>query len=163
MIALRRFAAFGIDYGVVVAWGAALFLATIATGSVDSAPPTAVSGKLAGHAFAFATMTLPVWLYFSAMEGLGKHATLGKRVLRLSVQANLRRAMLRNAVRFVPWEIAHIAIWYVPGRPFADEMPAFNLTICIVAMALALAIAASVVISGRRGLHDYLAGTTVSG
>jgi uncharacterized RDD family membrane protein YckC len=65
------------------------------------------------QAIGLLTMTLPVTLYFALCESSALRASLGKRVFGLVVSREtgerllLRSALLRNAVKFVPWECGH--------------------------------------------------------
>jgi uncharacterized RDD family membrane protein YckC len=58
-------------------------------------------------------MTMPVTLYFACCESSAMRASLGKRILGLVVSREtgerllFRSALLRNAVKFVPWEFGH--------------------------------------------------------
>jgi uncharacterized RDD family membrane protein YckC len=168
-LALTRIAAFMVDYFVLAIFAALLSL-IVTTLLIDSdIIPGESSPRADAHLFGFVTLTLPVWLYFTLQEGSSKRATIGKRLLRLQVNAlppksmTILRAGLRNAVKFLPWEIAHAAIWYVPGRPFLDQMPAANLIICLAACIVSLCYLASLFFSGGRTPYDHLAGTFVTG
>jgi uncharacterized RDD family membrane protein YckC len=163
VLALRRFAAFAVDYLVIVAWGAVLVGIALVSPWTSAEPSADPAAKIAGHAFAFLTMTIPVWLYFSLCEGLGRHAALGKLALGLAVEGGLGAAMIRNALRFLPWEIAHAGIWHVPGRPYLDPMPGFDLALMYGALGLAGLLFVSILLDPARGLHDRLARTRVSG
>jgi uncharacterized RDD family membrane protein YckC len=70
-----------------------------------------------GELIAFATLTLPVILYFTLSEN-GKHAgTIGKRRFQLHVvnkslmKAGAWQLLLRNCIKFLPWELAHFFIY----------------------------------------------------
>lgn len=109
-IAVRRSLAFGLDWLVVVLWGGVVFGAvTIATHGSPPAP----EGPWTAQAIGMLTMTLPVTLYFAVCESSAWRASLGKRALVLVVssdagmQLSFRSALLRNAVKFVPWECGH--------------------------------------------------------
>lgn len=109
-IAVRRSLAFGLDWLVVVLWGGMVFGAvTIATHGNPPAP----EGPWTAQAIGLLTMTLPVTFYFALAESSRWRASLGKRALGLVVSSAtgerlpLRSALLRNAVKFVPWECGH--------------------------------------------------------
>jgi uncharacterized RDD family membrane protein YckC len=71
--------------------------------------------KSAWHvqAIGFVTMTVPFTLYFALCESSRWRASIGKRVLGLTVfrrsgeQLSFARALLRNAIKFIPWECGH--------------------------------------------------------
>jgi uncharacterized RDD family membrane protein YckC len=110
-IALRRLFAFAIDWLVVVLWGGVVFGAVmLATGGDPPRP----ANPWAAQAIGFLTMTAPVTLYFALCESSAMRASLGKRVLALAVSRETGErlpfgsALLRNAVKFVPWEFGHM-------------------------------------------------------
>ena len=92
-------------------WGGLLFgvILLLSRGS-----PRAVSNPWTAQAIGFLSMTLPVTLYFSIMEGSKGGATLGKRIVGLRVfticgeRISFSRALLRNGLKFVPWELGHL-------------------------------------------------------
>ncbi len=164
---LQRVFAFGADYIVIAVYAAFLTFLSFYIADGEFKAPVAVTDKIAGHMLGFATMTLPVVLYFSLLESGRAGASLGKRLLRVRVtQTNgaplgLRKSLFRNLLKFAPWEIAHAAIWHVPGRPFLDPMPAANLGFSIGALTIVILYILSLFIGGRT-LYDRLAGTIVT-
>ena len=71
----------------------------------------------AAELIAFATLTLPVILYFMLSEN-GRYAgTIGKRKMGLHVvskaltKATIGQLLLRNCIKFLPWELAHFFIF----------------------------------------------------
>jgi uncharacterized RDD family membrane protein YckC len=108
--AIRRVIAFSLDWFVIAVWGAVLFAGImIATGGRPARPETPWQAQLIG----FLSMTLPVTLYFSLSESSNARATLGKRIVGLAVsnddegRLSLSASLLRNAVKFIPWELGH--------------------------------------------------------
>ena len=146
-LALRRLLAFLVDYGVMVLFVTVVSVAGFAIrsqlGVTSSGPPT-FQQKLLGQALVFATMMLPIMLYFALSESSRWQATIGKRVLRLQVTDDhggrppLLRTLLRAVVKFAPWELAHTGVWHVPGTPFVSEPAAFSYGIWFTALLLAL-------------------------
>jgi uncharacterized RDD family membrane protein YckC len=113
-VAVRRLLAFAVDWLVVVLWGGVIFgAAMIATGGNPPQPES----PWAGQATSFLTMTLPFTLYLALCESSAMGASLGKRALGLVVsqEAGVRLsfgpALLRNAVKFTPWEFGHTVAW----------------------------------------------------
>ena len=109
-VAVRRFVAFAIDWLVVILWSGVLIgVVMIAT----SGHPPRLENPWKAQAIGFLAMTLPVTLYFAFCESSAMRATLGKRALGLVVvqesggRLRFRSALLRNAVKFVPWEFGH--------------------------------------------------------
>jgi hypothetical protein len=72
---------------------------------------------------AFVVLVLPVVLYFSLAEGSVSGTTWGKHKERLQVvckngcRLGMVRSFVRSMLKFLPWQIAHIAIYQsLPGR-----------------------------------------------
>lgn len=161
---ITRLSAFAIDYVLIIAWAGALFAIVMLSGGPPDAVDTSAD-KLRGWALAFVTLTLPIILASAAFEAIIS-ATPGKRIMRLRVETgsggppHLPRTVLRNLVKYAPWELAHIGIWLMPGRPFIDPPTTLNLAIWTTAMALA-ALNAGLTLATGRGIHDRIAGTVV--
>ncbi len=169
-LALRRLLAFLVDYGVMVLFVAVLSAVGFAIRSqlgVTSSAPT-FQQKLLAQALVFATVILPIMLYFAVSESSRWQATIGKRVLRLQVTDDhggrppLLRTLLRAVVKFAPWELAHTGVWHVPGTPFVSEPAAFSYGIWATAMLLALWWFASIWLGDGRTPYDRIAGTVVT-
>jgi len=169
-LALRRLLAFLVDYGVMVLFVAVLSVAGFAIRSqlgVTSSVPT-FQQRLLAQALVFATVILPIMLYFAVSESSRWQATIGKRVLRLQVtddhggRSPLLRTLLRAVVKFAPWELAHTGIWHVPGTPFVSEPAAFSYGIWITAALLAGWWFASIWLGDGRTPYDRIAGTVVT-
>jgi uncharacterized RDD family membrane protein YckC len=114
-IAVRRLFAFAVDWFVVVVlWGGVICGAVmIATGG----KPPRLGSPWAGQAIGFLTITVPFTLYLALFESSPMRASLGKRALGLVVsqetggRLSFGSALLRNAVKFTPWEFGHIVTW----------------------------------------------------
>lgn len=112
----KRLKAFGIDYLIILAYAGLLFATSLLvskTFSMDLQTFAPALGELLG----FASLTLPVILYFTLSEK-GKHAgTVGKRTFNLrvvsngSAEAGLARLLVRNCLKFLPWEMAHFFVF----------------------------------------------------
>jgi uncharacterized RDD family membrane protein YckC len=113
------------------------------------------------------TLTLPVVLYLALSEASQAQATLGKRVLSLRVTATdsrrptLARSLVRSALKFAPWELAHAAIWHTPGQPFVSPPAPRNVAGHLIALGLAAWYAASLFVGDGRTPYDRVAGTLV--
>jgi len=104
-----------VDYVVIVAWLLTLGgLSLIITPFLP--PPRGQQNLGATDLIVFAMTVLPVWLYLTLTEAAPAGATLGKRVTRLRVRrvgdanASGGRIALRNAVKLLPWQLAHLAV-----------------------------------------------------
>jgi uncharacterized RDD family membrane protein YckC len=109
--AFRRVLAFAVDWLLIVLWGGVLFGAVmLATGG----SPPRLESPWAAEGMGLLTMTIPVTLYFALCESSAWRGSLGKWVLGLAVHGesgaplSFRPALLRNAVKFVPWELGHM-------------------------------------------------------
>lgn len=91
----------------------------------------AFSHPIGGHLLRLATLTGPVAMSLALFEASGRAATPGKQLFGLQVtsvtggQISLRRAISRNALKFLPWELSHVAIHHMPGWPAKIEGVSF--------------------------------------
>ena len=112
----RRIAAFLIDGLVLGAYAALLTFVSIKSGFSEEVASDTWAARAGLHLVGFVTLTLPVLLYFSLLEGSSTGTTLGKRLCGIRVTntagmpAGLRRGFARNIIRFLPWEMAHAGI-----------------------------------------------------
>lgn len=169
-MAKRRIAAFGIDYLVIAAWIALITAAGFGARAIlgiESAPILSQADKLRGHAIAFFSLTLPVVLYFAIAESSRWQGTVGKRALGLRVQSvrgtriTLGRSLARSSIKFLPWEVAHTAIWHVPGQPFVSMPAPIDFLGYAVVLAGAGVFAVAVFRGRGRTPYDLVAGTMV--
>lgn len=159
---LRRIAAYLIDYGVILIWIGLLFAAA-STGLLGFHSPDSwtTGDRWIAQGQGFLAMTLPVYLYFTLLEAFGAKATLGKCALRLQVQGSLPRIALRNMLKFLPWELAHFAIWHTMPRPMASQPSTIGLGLMCLSMAVATLYVASLFIEPGRTPYDRISHTTV--
>jgi len=156
---MQRAAAYAIDYLVIALYAVLLAAVTLALGFGGD------FSKSAGYALALATLTGPVVLVFTGLETL-LGATPGKAVTSLTVQrANggqpgFGRALVRNLIKFAPWEIAHAGIWLTPGQPFVNPPGLASLILMNAALGL-VAFQALLIWLFRAGLHDWPSGLRV--
>lgn len=162
---IKRIAAFIIDYSVIILpyiVGVTLFNAMRSGTDVSQFVPTnPAQGQLMG----FLSVTLPVTLYFVVMESW-RGATLGKLRMNLVVQAadgtpaSFAAVLLRNVLKFVPWEITHMLIW---RNVYSESFPtwAFVGGLALVYGLLGIYIATMVVSPSRQTLYDGIAGVVI--
>ena len=136
--------------------------AGIRLSDVDSA-----AGK---QAIIFCVLTLPVALYFAILESGPRGATVGKRHLRLRVRSvsrsvgddpvRLTQTLIRAAVKFAPWEVAHTAMWRMPSDPGDPAIwPWITFSLVLV---MCLVYVGGLVLGSGRTLYDLAAGTRVT-
>jgi uncharacterized RDD family membrane protein YckC len=164
---------------------AASLPARVAAGAIDAALVAAVAGaahlalQLAGSALAHperastctaylaAIAALPGWIYFSACERAPRGATLGKRLLGLAVvhvygvPISARRAMVRAAVKMLPWAVALAGACH-PTPYLSDPGPLRFRPVLFVAYGLVgLWLASAMMTLKKQSVHDLAAGTYV--
>lgn len=156
-----RFVALGFDYLVILGWLAVLTVAALAGLSrLFGASPLANDLLIAG------LTVVPVWLYLSVGEASAGQATLGKRRAGLVVttvdggRPGPGRVLARNAVKLVPWQLAHMAVIrmvYTSGEMGVAVVAALTVCYAMVLLTLVLLLARR----DRATLHDLAAGTRV--
>jgi len=115
-IVIKRVKAFLIDYLIILVYLGILLVTSLLVSRIfqlrlDNA------GPVIGELIAFVTLTLPVILYFTLSENGKYAATVGKRKFGLSVlsksfsKAGFWQLLLRNCIKFLPWELAHFFIF----------------------------------------------------
>jgi uncharacterized RDD family membrane protein YckC len=162
-----RWRAAGWDYLGIAGW---LVLLT-AVGAAGRGVTGAGTGPLpvaTTDAVAFALTVLPVWAYLTAAEAGPAGAGWGKRRVGLRVvqqeggrRPGWGRAALRNAVKLLPWQLAHVAVVRLALRP---DQPVSLAVTCSLVLALVLPVASLAVAvrdPAHRALHDVVAGTRV--
>jgi uncharacterized RDD family membrane protein YckC len=167
----RRIAAFAWDYLVIAGYIVllALFSSVAWFGVLGRLPGEADHSPWFFDLIAFVTLVLPVILYFAVQEASSSQATWGKRRAGLRVTAadggrlNLRRSLLRSGLKFLPWQIAHTALFHIPGWPTAAAPPpAWVVAGFVLAYALAgIYLVGLFVPASRRTLYDRIAGAYV--
>jgi uncharacterized RDD family membrane protein YckC len=167
---VRRIAAWLLDYVLIAAY---LILLTAATIGLEASPrrgivTSAMRQPGSAELLGFVSLTLPVVLYFALFEASSMRATVGKRALGIAVvdvrgrRLATPRALLREAVRFTPWELSHALIWRVAISPAPGSTPLWLITGFGVVYALVLLYLVSLFIGPRhRTVYDLLAGSLV--
>ncbi|MDP9026729.1 MAG: RDD family protein [Actinomycetota bacterium] len=142
--------------GVVAAAGALLFVTGVTRG-VDDA-----TGNLVG----FITLIVPITVAAAGFDQSARHATPGKRRLRLRVVSEsggpgFTRALVRNVIKYaLPWELAHTAVFALVGSTTAPPL----WVAVVLAAAYGIPIVSLVLlIATGRPLHDRVARTSVTG
>jgi uncharacterized RDD family membrane protein YckC len=167
---LRRIAAWLLDYLLIAAY---LVLLTAASFGLRASPlrsgfDSALSRPATAEVLGFLLLTLPVVLYFAIYEASLLEATLGKRALGLAVvrldgfRLSIWRALLREAARFLPWELSHALLWRVALSADRRVLPLWIAVGYAVVYAIVLLYLATLFIASQhRTVYDRLAGTIV--
>jgi uncharacterized RDD family membrane protein YckC len=122
-----------------------------------------------GELIAFVTLTLPVILYFTLSEN-GKYAgTIGKRKFGLHVtsksftKASFWQLLIRNCIKFLPWELAHFFIFRLFYFASASTItPTWVLTGLISSQLLAITYLLFLIFSeNTRSIYELISQTRV--
>lgn len=114
------------------------------------------------QAWVFWTVTIPIWLYFAWQERRYGAAPVARRLRLRVVSADgaamtWRQALLRNAVKLVPFELNHAVIL----SPVASHAAPSRIGQAVV-WGLVLAYVAAMYVNRRRqSVHDMIARTVV--
>ena len=165
----RRLAAFGLDYLVIAAWLIMLsaITFTIMRGTDPEAWASFFASPVRTDVIAFLFSVLPVMLYFTASETSSMQASWGKRKMGLRVvdvhgdRVTFGRGLSRAALTFLPWQMAHTALFNIPGWPMAPaDPPTWVIALLSAMWILVLGYLGSGLHSGTT-LYDRLSGTCV--
>lgn len=142
--------------GVVAAAGAVLWVTGV----------TRVLDPLVGNIVGFVTLIAPITVTASGFEGRHRHATPGKRALRVTVErsigggAGFARSLVRNGIKYgLPWELGHTAVFAWFGTTTAP--PLWVTVVLVLAYAIPIVSLGLLLVTGRA-LHDWVARTTVA-
>jgi uncharacterized RDD family membrane protein YckC len=159
----KRILAFVIDLVVIVLYALVLFAIMMIlsqTGIVTLGTVHPLTGQLIG----FCTLTLPVILYFIVFEAGQRHATLGKRILKIEVtgdEITAGQIILRNIIKFLPWEFAHAGVLWI-NYIKTPETPLWLWVLLIAPQIVVIVyVMSAVATKGSRSLYDMISGTRV--
>ena len=158
-ILIRRFTALFIDYLVLAIYAFTLFLCSSIVG------PLFQKSAWQSEFFGVILLVAPVFLYFFLFEASYLKATPGKLLFHIKVikidgtNFNYKNSFMRSLVKFIPWELAHFAIWQLvfPNSNFSFVAEYLLVITNILAV---LYIAFPFFNRRARAIHDY-AGHTI--
>lgn len=164
-LSLRRLIAYWLDFVMLAAIliGLQWLLYTVTSGFPFDLLETGLHIEL----WVLGTMSLPVWLYFICCERF-KMKTIGKRLLSLQAvsadgaQLTLKQAIVRTFVKLLPWEMTHLIILVPEPWYGLDELPAHMFLIYIPNALMLIYIVVLFINKGKKGLHDYVAKSSVT-
>ena len=166
-IAGRAIASRMLDYALVFGASAGIQTLTASTVGVPSADWFSDQSWLLS-AWAAATMSAPMWVYNTMLVAGPRQATLGHRVTGVSVVSLDGRAvsagqsLIRSAVMFAGWELAHLAM-FVPRNFATDDAATWQYVGLVAATAYLVAdIVTIVATGGRRSIADLVVGTRLA-
>lgn len=166
----RRVGAWMLDYLLIAAY---LLLLTAASFGTLSSPAASIFGSaltrpITAELVGFLTLTAPVILYFALTEASAWQATVGKRALgivvvgRSGARLPVARAIVREVVRFLPWELSHALIWRAVLSPQRNSLTTLEATGFGVVYLLVFAYLISLFVGAQhRTIYDRIAGSRV--
>ena len=165
---LKRILAFLIDYLVIALYASMLFLINFYVRNTGDGPLLLSPAR--GQLFGFLTLTLPVFLYFFLTENSRQHATIGKKILKIKIGNagdNVLRSkciLIRNVLKFLPWEIAHTGVhWIVYYSAALAPIPIWVwILLCLPQLLLIFYFVSVVISKGYSGFYDRIAGTRLN-
>lgn len=152
---------------VVALYLAVLWLAATALSAGGVNLEFVFADPLRAQLIGIALLTLPVVLFFALWEASNRRATPGKRALGVRVERvggdrlSVSRSLLRSAVKFAPWELAHTAVWRVAGSGSESVPAAATAAFILVWLLVGLYLLMPILDPRRRTPYDRLAGTVV--
>jgi uncharacterized RDD family membrane protein YckC len=162
----KRFLAFFVDYLVITLYAATLLTITLLMYKFFNTPlsfPSPYVGQIIG----FATLTLPVFAYFCIFENSKWKGTIGKKKLGIHVETgntnSLRKILVRNIVKFLPWEIAHTGVhWLAYFLRTTNEVPYWNWILLIAPQLIVVVYLFSLFYyNGKSSFYDEIAKTKI--
>lgn len=159
----KRLLAFAFDFLPIAAY--LLVLIGIGTGAVRITGELVVlNSPWTMDLFAFLVLIFPVILYFALQEGSQRQATWGKHKVGIKVvnaqglKLSGRQALVRSAVKFFPWQLAHTCVFQIK---FGQTSPWLVIG-AVLAQVLVVTYVLSVIISKEhRAPYDRLSGAYV--
>lgn len=110
-------------------------------------------------------LIVPVVVYSIIMESGKRHGTLGKRKLKIKVASSksqpirIYQIILRNVIKFLPWQLAHMVIFH--GFAVNWQLTPFWMGLLILTDVLPLIWIIFLFRKDHRGIHDLIANTVV--
>lgn len=159
----RRFAALLFEYLTILGYMAVLFAINMFIYLVilGGIPPF---GELGMNLISL-TLIVPVVVYAILTEAGKRHATWGKRRMKLRVASAGARALrpwqiiVRNLIKFLPWQLAHMAIFH--GFTLQWEFTPLWTAVMIAVDVLPFVWIGFLFRKDHRGIHDLIAKTVV--
>ncbi|MFC5650710.1 RDD family protein [Paenibacillus solisilvae] len=128
--------------------------------------PLFTAGPLPSEITGFLFITLPVYLYFAVCEGSKMHATWGKQKMGIIVAGvngrpfGLGSSLLRSALKFLPWELAHFTIWHmVTPTGYADSI-IYALLAAVYGLVI-IYLLSPLMSKRNQTVYDFIAGSVV--
>ena len=163
----KRAGAFALDYIVILLYLLMIGLIGLLINSLGDAFSLLFADRARAQLSGFLLVTLPVTLYFALSESSPQKASWGKKRLGLQVtdydgeRISVWRSLVRTALKFIPWEIAHTFIWTIVFSP-VDTPEWVNFSIILVYALIGLNLAFLIFTKRHQTMYDLLAKTCVT-
>lgn len=159
-LTIKRGLAFLIDYCIIVTYALVLFGSVMVAQAILQFEVPILSpwyGQLLG----FISLTFPVLLYFFFSEKGNHQGTMGKRILKIRVEGD--NLLLRNILKFIPWEIAHAGVlWFFYFERAGMETPIWVWVLLLLPQVLVVIYFISLLVfRGEQSVYDKIAHTRV--
>lgn len=168
----KRLLAFALDYIIISAYLVVLVILGVVIARTPAGPGfrALFDDPNSAEATAFLLLVVPVLLYFAIFESSRWQATWGKRVLGLrevttsDERAGFLRALWRNALKLLPWELTHACLWRIPGWPFDPQTPPLWINVGLILVWVIVVVYVASLLFSRTGqtLYDHLAGMRIA-
>jgi len=157
-VLVRRFTALLTDYLLLSIYAGALFLFSPIVG------PLFQRSAWQSEFIGLILLVAPIFLYFFLFEASYLKATPGKLLFHIKVikidgtNFNYKNSFIRSLVKFIPWELAHFAIWQLVFT-HSDLIFLAETFLVITNILAVLYIAFPFFNRKARAIHDYAART----
>ena len=127
---------------------------------------TRPASGLRTHLWVYASVSLPILIYFALCVSSSWQATIGMRLLGIRVtglsgeQIGIGRAVLRSLVMLIPFELNHVVMFH-PSPIWTDPKPGFRFGFVATGLLMIIYLAAVLLTGHHQSIHDLLAGTLV--
>ena len=154
-----------IDYGIIAGYATLLFLVANLFFSIFVWKPG--NNPIIGQLIGFLTLTFPVVTYSYLTEKSSWRGTVGKKLQKLIVLTDQNKSakniLLRNILKFLPWELAHTGIhWTIYYTSNGIETPLWTWVILILPQVFVLGYFVTILISkGESSIYDKISKTKI--
>jgi uncharacterized RDD family membrane protein YckC len=154
-----------IDYGIIAGYATLLFLVANLFFSIFEWKPG--NNPIIGQLIGFLTLTFPVVTYSYLTEKSNWRGTVGKKLQKLIVLTDQNKSakniLLRNILKFLPWELAHTGIhWTIYYTSNGIETPLWTWVILILPQVFVLGYFVTILISkGESSIYDNISKTKI--
>jgi uncharacterized RDD family membrane protein YckC len=128
--------------------------------------PTRAATGWRVHLWVYASVSLPILLYFALCTGSKWQATVGMHLLGIKVSGpsgapiGIGQAVWRSLVMLIPFEVNHFVMFY-PRPIWNDPKPGFRYGFIATSVLMIVYLASVLLTEHHQSIHDLLANTFV--